>query len=750
MATTDDDLHGTSDASTGSELAAETNWAAERARSLGLARWPDVIRDLEAGRGFAAHDRLRAVRRKSPADGERERIDAALAESRLFAEPLRSAPGLQRINGVGPAMIGAEQRDSADGSYVKTRWLTFVFVPVLPLDAWLVTDAPNGGWHFHARVPVVGKTRTIRTAALCALGAGVVAVGLWLLHRFTHSDLHVVNGLESAAELTIDDDAPIVVDPAGRVTVVASSGEHRFRCTVAGRVVSDTTERVSGTADLVVYNVAGAAPLFIEDVEYRADDAASKRTTKPGSTKSAAENEPRVESLAGQVFIQRETVQFVFSDAPTRIELDSKSTSAVRYHADVLDGGWRTAVGLAHRYGGAEAAEKVVTGVATAVTDDPLAVREMFDVALRVGSAAAATRMSERLVAASPKSAAARRALQDARLWSGQSPVAASEGRAALAQSPDSPQLMALLARVTPRAEAQALVKSALATAADDPLVQEMAFRVYHRTGMIAEAAAQAERILGARDPQLSEVFASCGRALHAAGKPERALDALSLVLDDAPAVQDGAVFVLGAYERIRIVAGDSIPARRRAAEWVPKLVALQVDATDASKDAADARRALTTEITAWIAVLARDEGAFPTRDQFPAGAAMLRTGATVFATWRDPAAAVREMSSVAPEDVHGLEPEILIQLGAELARVGRTADAAVVHAAMPPWAQTDFPDPTFATLPPIEAFAELNGAVPTAALTLAWAARESNEERRAELVARARTLDSLDDVHAW
>ena len=121
----------------GQRAAAETPWAARRAREMGLGKWPDVIRELEAGRGFAAHARLRAIRRKTPAGGERECIDAALAEPRLFAEPMRSAPGLHRVNGVGPSMFGGSQRDRSDGSYVKTRWLTLLFVPVLPLDAWI-------------------------------------------------------------------------------------------------------------------------------------------------------------------------------------------------------------------------------------------------------------------------------------------------------------------------------------------------------------------------------------------------------------------------------------------------------------------------------------------------------------------------------------------------------------------------------------------------------------------------------------
>ena len=46
MATTDDDLDGsldgTANGTTGNDVPVATNWAAERARELGLARWPDV------------------------------------------------------------------------------------------------------------------------------------------------------------------------------------------------------------------------------------------------------------------------------------------------------------------------------------------------------------------------------------------------------------------------------------------------------------------------------------------------------------------------------------------------------------------------------------------------------------------------------------------------------------------------------------------------------------------------------------
>src|SRR5204863_2721781 len=82
----------------------------------------------------------------------KKRIDEILAEPRNFAAPLKSAPSLMTFNGIGTMLVGERDR-RGDGSYVATLCLVFIFVPILPLRAYLVRGEGRG-WSFFGRVPL--------------------------------------------------------------------------------------------------------------------------------------------------------------------------------------------------------------------------------------------------------------------------------------------------------------------------------------------------------------------------------------------------------------------------------------------------------------------------------------------------------------------------------------------------------------------------------------------------------------------
>ncbi len=80
---------------------------------------------------------------------------AAIVESAQqivdHARPLASPPSLFGINGFGLRVYG--ERDRRDnGTYVTTRYITAVFIPLLPLDAFRVARGEGGeGWYFLAK-----------------------------------------------------------------------------------------------------------------------------------------------------------------------------------------------------------------------------------------------------------------------------------------------------------------------------------------------------------------------------------------------------------------------------------------------------------------------------------------------------------------------------------------------------------------------------------------------------------------------
>ncbi len=73
--------------------------------------------------------------------------------------PIRSAPSLSTVNGIGCTVYGSRDHDPETGTYVKTHWFTFFFIPVFALGAYRVANAPSGGWYFIGREPLSGAAK---------------------------------------------------------------------------------------------------------------------------------------------------------------------------------------------------------------------------------------------------------------------------------------------------------------------------------------------------------------------------------------------------------------------------------------------------------------------------------------------------------------------------------------------------------------------------------------------------------------
>lgn len=89
--------------------------------------------------------------------------------------PVRKAPTLSRINGIGMTMHGVRDADQETGTYVKTQCLTLLFLPLFMLKAYRVADAEGGGWYFLGRVPLSPLARGWNFAmAVLLISAGVI------------------------------------------------------------------------------------------------------------------------------------------------------------------------------------------------------------------------------------------------------------------------------------------------------------------------------------------------------------------------------------------------------------------------------------------------------------------------------------------------------------------------------------------------------------------------------------------------
>ncbi len=86
--------------------------------------------------------------------------------------PVRSAPWLFNVHGVGAGMYNERDRDPATGTYVKTHCLCLFFVPILALGAYRVY--PRGsGWTLIGRVPLSGFAKCWNVLFLLGIAAWI-------------------------------------------------------------------------------------------------------------------------------------------------------------------------------------------------------------------------------------------------------------------------------------------------------------------------------------------------------------------------------------------------------------------------------------------------------------------------------------------------------------------------------------------------------------------------------------------------
>jgi hypothetical protein len=332
--------------------------------------------DLVAGRGFAAHRKLRELRKTPLGGAERTAVDAALRDPRLFIEPVPDRIDWSRVNGMGFGMFGSRAYDAADGSYVTTRCATALWFPIWRMDRWLVRPASDGGLYFLGRVPrdfVGGSGRPLAVVVRGAIGPAVVVAVIYVVawavvsRKGGQQTVQLLNGLDVPATVTVDDGPPIDIPPQDRRSLPIDPGNHRFRCSVGGWLVDQSTESVVAWRSLVAYNVLGAAPLYVEKVRYEKRE--GNRTVDLAASRS-----PIPELLAGRVFVH-ELADDVFVAPPESVEV-ANTGGAERRHVEVASGGWRNAVAALRAAGDVVKAAEIAEAVALAEPDDARAVDE--------------------------------------------------------------------------------------------------------------------------------------------------------------------------------------------------------------------------------------------------------------------------------------------------------------------------------------------------------------------------------------
>ena len=296
----------------------------ERAPELEVLALTDesIGKALARGNAHAVYRALWWARLRGRLDAHRATLDTLLAQRALFVTPLRRSPVLTTMNGVGASVYGKAD-PAPDGSYIKTHFLVFVFLPVFPLAQYLVRDADQG-WYFLGKVPLSAPMRIWNQLVVMGVLAGVIAGGLQAFHWSRHHDVHFVNGLPwpvrvSAGEAAFD------VAPGKRHTVTMPTGRHAVRVTsTGGESIESGDLPVEAGTDVIVWNVLGAAPLAEHTLVYGEQPA------------GAAVPEPRL--LCGERSVRLARIDYAFAEPPQRVSLPRGQKVGYRRQLALLPG----------------------------------------------------------------------------------------------------------------------------------------------------------------------------------------------------------------------------------------------------------------------------------------------------------------------------------------------------------------------------------------------------------------------------
>jgi hypothetical protein len=288
---------------------------------------PRIRRAVEKGDPFKVYRAIWWARRTGKLVAHRRSLDLLLAHRRAFAKPLRGKLWLGTLNGFGATLLGSSEAEP-DGTRIATHCVVGLFVvPLFPLGAYVVAGGERKGlsasWNVFARVPLGllawGWSRAVALAAVAAV-AWAGATSLW---AWRHRDLSVVNGLPVAIRATVGSETR-EVKPGGVVTMSVPLGTLRARAaTGSGAALESFDLPVEGGRATRVWNVAGAAPVYEETVEYFA--------TPP----AADHRGPRPTLHCGDRIVQVAPVDDAFRPPPAKVSMPKGAARSTRRHLDV-------------------------------------------------------------------------------------------------------------------------------------------------------------------------------------------------------------------------------------------------------------------------------------------------------------------------------------------------------------------------------------------------------------------------------
>ena len=120
--------------------------------------------------------------------------------------PLKSPPTLFTFNGCGLGMYGRRAFDQETGTYIKTRCISVVFMPLIAVDSFRVADAGGGAWYF------IGEEKLGKFARLWrqyAVFSAVVLIGTLMWKSYIASPGYRAGKAAEQAQTLESDGRPL-------------------------------------------------------------------------------------------------------------------------------------------------------------------------------------------------------------------------------------------------------------------------------------------------------------------------------------------------------------------------------------------------------------------------------------------------------------------------------------------------------------------------------------------------------------
>jgi len=111
-------------------------------------------------------------------------MDEQLSAKFPEMKPVKGSPTLFTLNGCGLSIYGKRNFDAETGTYIATRFITLVFVPLFAVSSYRVADAEEGGWYFLGKEGVSKVWQMLNAVVLSLL---IYAVGMISWSSYTSS-----------------------------------------------------------------------------------------------------------------------------------------------------------------------------------------------------------------------------------------------------------------------------------------------------------------------------------------------------------------------------------------------------------------------------------------------------------------------------------------------------------------------------------------------------------------------------------